>query len=153
LPLPSDIRDFSSIAKQFKVKISAMKTVLQVALGILLASVLAFVVRIAFLSFAVEEVKATTNQMIQRQHDRLEQLQQEQRNAEARKQEQARSVAQQRHNEQQLAMKKEQAWFKWYKARPGCDVWKSQDHMVECVNHQMRAKAEFNKLWDQGKLD
>jgi len=130
-----------------------MKTILQVALGILLASALAFVVRIAFLSFAVEEVKATTNQMIQRQQDRLEMLKQEQRNAEARKQEQARLSAQKLHNEQQLAIKKDQAWFKWYKAPPGCDVWKSQDHMVECVNHQMRAKAEFNKLWDQGRIE
>ena len=60
---------------------------------------------------------------------------------------------QKRHSEQQLAMKKEQVWFKWYKGPPGCDVWKSQDHMVECVNHQMRAKLEFNKLWDQGKVD
>ena len=130
-----------------------MRTILQVALGILLASALAFAVRIVFFSYVVEEVKATTNQIVQRQHDRLEQLQKEQRNAESRKQEQARSAAHQHQIEQQLAMKKEQAWFKWYKAPPGCDVWKSQDHMVECVNHQMRAKAEFNKLWDQGKLD
>jgi len=130
-----------------------MKTILQVALGILLASALAFAVRIAFLSYAVEEVKATTNQIVQRQHDRLEKLKQEQRNAEIRKLEQARLTAQKRHNEQQLAMKKDQAWFKWYKPPPGCDVWKSQEHMVECVNHQMRAKTEFNKLWDQGKID
>jgi hypothetical protein len=48
LPLPLDGRDFSTRFKELEEIIPAMKTTLQVVLGILLASALAFVVRVAF---------------------------------------------------------------------------------------------------------
>lgn len=37
----------------------------------------------------------------------------------------------------------EQAFSDSYQAPAGCDSWSSNDHMVECVNHQMRAKKQF----------
>ena len=102
------------------------------------------------MSFAKEAALMSTNQIL-RQHTRLDQQKAEHLREIHRNEEQAQLDAQKRQNEQQLAMKKDQAWFKWYKPPPGCDIWKSQEHMVECVNHQMRAKTEFNKLWERAR--
>lgn len=37
----------------------------------------------------------------------------------------------------------ERALDEHYLAPEGCDNWKSDRHMVECVNHGMRARAQF----------
>jgi flagellar motor protein MotB len=129
-----------------------MRKIRQIAVGLLLTLVLVLVVRVMLMSFAKEAALMSTNQIL-RQQTRLDQQKAERLRENLRNEEQAQLAAQKRQNEQQLAQRKEQAWFKWYKAPPDCDSWKSQEHMVECVNHQMRAKTEFNKLWEEGKLE
>lgn len=37
----------------------------------------------------------------------------------------------------------ERAFFESYEEPAGCDNWRSDRHMVECVNHRMRARAEY----------
>ena len=130
-----------------------MRIIRQIAVGMLLTFVLVFVVREMLMSYAQEAASMSTKHILQRQHDRVEQQKSERLRENRRNEEQAQLAAQKRQNEQQLAQRKDQAWFKWYKAPPGCDVWKSQDHMVECVNHQMRAKVEFDKLWNEGRIE
>ena len=130
-----------------------MRKIRQILVGLLLTFVLVLVVREMLMSYAQKAASMSTNHILQRQHTRLDQQKSERLRENRRNEEQAQLAAQKRYNEQQLAMKKDQAWFKWYKPPPGCDSWKSQEHMVECVNHQMRAKTEFNKLWEQGKLE
>lgn len=44
------------------------------------------------------------------------------------------------------------AWQNYYQPPKGCDVWRSDTHMVECVNHKMRAKAEFERKWAAGEI-
>jgi hypothetical protein len=41
-----------------------------------------------------------------------------------------------------------QAWREWYQEKkpPECDQWQSESHMVECVNHSIRSKREFEKF-------
>jgi len=41
----------------------------------------------------------------------------------------------------------DEAWGSYYKPKAGCDVWQSDAHMVECVNHKMRSKDEFERQW------
>ena len=53
--------------------------------------------------------------------------------------ERARLAADQRAKERAF----ERAFYEQYVAPDGCDNWKSDRHMVECVNHGMRAKARF----------
>ncbi|MNG32139.1 hypothetical protein D3C84_1180800 [compost metagenome] len=42
------------------------------------------------------------------------------------------------------------AWERYYRAPRGCDNWQSDSHMVECQNHQLRAKREFEQKWAAG---
>lgn len=51
---------------------------------------------------------------------------------------------------QQEWRSKQQAWNGWYKQPWDCQNWRSDDHMVECTNHKMKAKREFERLWKQG---
>ncbi|MGI2030177.1 restriction endonuclease [Endozoicomonas acroporae] len=57
--------------------------------------------------------------------------------------------------ERQLAadrQRKLESWEKWYKPLWGCDDFRSDEHMVDCVNHKRRAKEEFDILWADGRL-
>lgn len=45
------------------------------------------------------------------------------------------------------------AWARFYKPMPGCDNWQSDTHMVECQNHKLRAKSEFEQKWAAGEFD
>lgn len=40
----------------------------------------------------------------------------------------------------------------WYKPLEGCNVYQSNEHMVDCANHKIRAKKEFEGLWTKGQL-
>lgn len=53
----------------------------------------------------------------------------------------ARAKAASKQNELEL----ERAFVASYEAPEGCDHWESDAHMVECVNHRMRAKAAFKQ--------
>ncbi|WP_430317845.1 hypothetical protein [Pseudomonas nitroreducens] len=44
------------------------------------------------------------------------------------------------------------AWDKFYQAPRGCDNWKTDQQMVECQNHKLRAKRDFEQQWAAGKL-
>lgn len=46
----------------------------------------------------------------------------------------------------------DEAWAGYYQPKKGCDVWQSDAHMVECVNHKMRAKEEFERMWAAGEF-
>lgn len=45
------------------------------------------------------------------------------------------------------------AWDSYYVPPKGCDIWRGDTHMVECVNHKMRARKEFEQKWAAGELD
>lgn len=50
------------------------------------------------------------------------------------------------------ASPKEKAWLAWYREKEGCNNWKDKQHMVDCGNHKIRARREFEKLWVAGKI-
>ena len=65
-------------------------------------------------------------------------------------------LADQQQNEilkQQLKVKKHAAWLSCYKEPEGCNNFKSDQHMVECINHKMRAQKEFERLFAAGELE
>ncbi|MDH4564098.1 hypothetical protein [Pseudomonas sp. BN411] len=45
------------------------------------------------------------------------------------------------------------AWESFYKPMRGCDNWQSDSHMVECQNHKLRAKREFEQKWAAGEFN
>lgn len=44
------------------------------------------------------------------------------------------------------------AWESFYKPMRGCEIWQSDSHMVECQNHKIRAKREFEQKWAAGEI-
>ncbi|MGF6695188.1 hypothetical protein M2318_005289 [Metapseudomonas resinovorans] len=44
------------------------------------------------------------------------------------------------------------AWESFYKPMRGCEIWQSDSHMVECQNHKIRAKREFEEKWVAGEI-
>jgi len=52
--------------------------------------------------------------------------------------------------------KKDRAWQASYMAPEDCQTYRNEQHMVECVNHRMRAKHEFEAAYPKysaGSLD
>ncbi|MFC5698895.1 hypothetical protein ACFPU0_25575 [Pseudomonas sp. GCM10022186] len=45
------------------------------------------------------------------------------------------------------------AWESFYKPMRGCDNWQSDSHMVECQNHKLHAKREFEQKWAAGEFN
>ncbi|EEB77560.1 hypothetical protein GPB2148_1293 [marine gamma proteobacterium HTCC2148] len=46
-----------------------------------------------------------------------------------------------------------QAFSKFYQPPDGCDVFRSDRHMVECVNHKMRARNEFYEAYGSPPIE
>lgn len=50
------------------------------------------------------------------------------------------------------AARKERAWLRFYKRPPHCDNNPNQEQLVECANHHIRAKRQFEEAYAAGKL-
>ena len=119
-----------------------MGLIIKIALGLILGYVIILAANIALASYAFDQVTKSTNKMLQQQ-------QQKRLNKKLRKEELERLEIQKKQQGKLLALTKDKAWFKWYKEPKDCSSWKSDNHMVECTNHKMRAKKQFNKIWAQ----
>lgn len=136
-----------------------MKLVLQITLGILLASLVTLLVRIGYLSYVEYRVKQGINEIAlqqqQREKARLQAVKERQL-AEYQKQQIAmQQAAEQRRIAQQneaARIRKAEAWRKYYIVPEGCKNYKSDEHMVNCLNHKADAKAEFDRAYDSGEL-
>ncbi|MCA9325799.1 hypothetical protein KDA23_07135 [Candidatus Saccharibacteria bacterium] len=65
-------------------------------------------------------------------------------------QKQANDVAAQQARESAaLKRQRQQAFNAQYQAPEGCEVYRSDRHMVECVNHKMRARRAFESSFEQ----
>lgn len=49
-------------------------------------------------------------------------------------------------------IRKAEAWRKYYIVPEDCKNYKSDEHMVNCLNHKADAKAEFDRAYDSGEL-
>ncbi len=128
-----------------------MKSVLKIALGVFLGFSLTYLGWMFFTVFALGQILGVADTAI---HNELESTYQHQikkiRNQENLKKQ--KELQQQRLEREKR--KKDFAWGKWYQDRQpvGCNSWKSDKHMVDCINHKMRSKTMFDKLWAQGKI-
>ena len=59
------------------------------------------------------------------------------------------SAAQEARESAALNRQRRQAFYDQYEAPEGCEVYQSDRHMVECVNHKMRAKRAFERSFEQ----
>ena len=136
-----------------------MKSVLQITLGILLASLVTLLVRIGYLSYVEYRVKQEINEIALQQQQREKAHQQavkERQLAEYQQQQIAiQRAAEQRRIAQQneaARIRKAEAWRKYYIVPEDCKNYKSDEHMVNCLNHKADAKAEFDRVYDSRKF-
>lgn len=53
----------------------------------------------------------------------------------------------------QLERQKSAAWSQFYKEPSYCSNWQTDQQMVECQNHKLRTRSEFEQKWAAGELD
>ena len=120
-----------------------MKKIIQTTIGIVLAGLILFAARIAYLNYmsevVVEQMSHFSEDLLATNKARQEAI--------AAQAEQQRLVKEQAAGEerrqQQIKQQRQAAFDSLYQAPEGCEVFQSDKHMAECVNHRMRAKREF----------
>ncbi|MCL1120425.1 hypothetical protein N7V09_06820 [Shewanella seohaensis] len=132
-----------------------MKSVLQITLGILLASLVTLLVRIGYLSYVEYRVKQEINEIALQQQQREKAHQQAAKERQLAEYQQQQIVIQQVAEQRRIAqqneaarVRKAEAWRKYYIVPEDCKNYKSDEHMVNCLNHKADAKAEFDKIYD-----
>jgi hypothetical protein len=53
---------------------------------------------------------------------------------------------------EEVARRKERAWARFYKRPAACEGNPSADQLIECGNHFIRSKREFDERWRTGTL-
>jgi hypothetical protein len=52
----------------------------------------------------------------------------------------------------EVARRKELAWSRYYKRPPTCEGNPTADQLIDCANHFIRSKREFDERWRNGTL-
>jgi uncharacterized protein HemX len=125
----------------------------------LVVLVVALVYRFAVFGFVIGSINNMGEQFIENSQQARQKLQEQQHQRTLQQQQAARAKAEAQLRAQQVARRRqeqqlryEQAFTAWYQEPEGCDNWRSDTHMVECVNHKMRAKGEFATLYKTAQL-
>lgn len=138
------------------------KIAIGVALGITIAGVLAFAVRMYMAQQALNQINQAAlemNAQIQKtiQESQRHQFERAQRELELANQRRIdlanaqRLAAHQRKLELDQVAHKEKAWAQFYKKPAGCDTAEG-DAFMACANGHIRAKRKFEDLYATGKL-
>jgi hypothetical protein len=120
--------------------------------AIVASTIFLFVLRIAFINYAINKVTESSREILAAQQAMLEHQRLDQAEFYRRKEELKYQEALIQAKARELALNKEQAWARWYKNPEGCDSWQTDHGMVFCTNEKIRAKKEFDKLWLQGLI-
>ncbi len=127
-----------------------MGLILKIAAGVLLAGIIALTVSVAVYFAAIKTVTELASESIDKHNQNAasarqalieQKLQAEQRDRKAK--ELARRKA-------EYKRAKEAAWRKHYTDPEDCLVFRSDAHMVQCVDAKKRARDEFSHLYDRG---
>lgn len=131
-----------------------MKTILQVTIGILLAGLIAFAVRLVVLTYFVNSTVDVMNEQTEKMQAhsqarlaaiKAEQHRREQAVEEAKRREVAAEQRQQAAAAQKAALEREKrkAFDDSYVPPEGCEWPQSEKALIECTNHKMAAKRSF----------
>jgi hypothetical protein len=131
-----------------------MKSVLQITLGILLAGLITLLVKIGYASYVEYRVTQELNELTMQQKQAQlvrQQAAKDRQRAEYQAQQLARKdkvKRQQIAKQQEIArIRKTEAWRKYYLVPEDCKNFKSDEHMVTCINHKADAKVEFDRVY------
>lgn len=130
------------------------KTVKGIVAGLLVTVVGGLIYRFVMYEVTIHQFEKMSNSIVERSLETQQKLLAKQEEAKRLRQEEAarQKLESERRaraavEQQRLRLEREKAFEASYKAPDGCDNWISDSHMVQCVNHRMRAKAEFDKSY------
>ncbi|MFG7350140.1 hypothetical protein ACGMNB_04005 [Shewanella oncorhynchi] len=136
-----------------------MKSVLQITLGILLAGLVTLLVRIGYLSYVEYRLTQGLNEFAMQQKQTELARQQAAKDRQLAEYQIQQELQQKAAEKSRLAkqneatrIRKAEAWRKYYLVPEDCKNFKSDEHMVNCINHKADAKAEFDRSYDSGEL-
>ncbi|MGI2022414.1 hypothetical protein [Shewanella glacialipiscicola] len=129
-----------------------MKSVLQITLGILLAGLVTLLVRIGYLSYVEYRLTQGLNEFAMQQKQTELARQQAEYQIQQKLQQKALDKSRLAKQNEAARIRKAEAWRKYYLVPEGCKNFKSDEHMVKCINHKADAKAEFDRAYDSGEL-
>jgi ABC-type phosphate transport system auxiliary subunit len=129
-----------------------MKLVLKIAAGILLAGFILFLLRLLILGAAITSIHNAADDALKRQKQLIAERQERAKEEERIKLERELQAAAQARLEAERTSLKNQAWSKYYQDPEECLVFQSDAHMVKCVDHKKKARREFERLYEQGKI-
>ncbi|MBB1425393.1 hypothetical protein H5181_02830 [Shewanella sp. SG44-2] len=131
-----------------------MKSVLQITLGILLAGLITLLVKIGYANYVEYRVTQELNELAMQQKQAQlvrQQAAKDRQRAEYQAQQLARQdkvKRQQIAKQQEIArIRKTEAWRKYYLVPEDCKNFKSDEHMVTCINQKADLKAEFDRTY------
>ena len=129
-----------------------MEIIIKTAAGVFLALLLIFIVRIAYVNYVMDEMnKSITKMTKNHQESSLKIIREQQAKKEEKEIQKQLKIIENAHKKE-LERNKDQAWFKYYKGSKDCQVYQSDEHMVECTNKRIRAKRKFEKLWSNNEI-
>jgi len=129
-----------------------MKLILKIAAGILLASLILFGLRLLVLSAFLSGMKNIGDDALNKQRQLMVERQQKEKETERMKIERDRQAKEKARLEAEAKRQKALAWGKYYQEPEDCLVFQSDAHMVACVDNKKKARKEFDRLYDQGKI-
>lgn len=132
-----------------------MKLILQITLGILLAGLITFLVRIGYINYIEYRIEKEINHIALKQQQRELARKQAEKDRKIIEYQQQQAAMQQAAEQQRIAqqneaarLRKAEAWRKYYIVPEDCKNYKSDEHMVNCLNHKADAQAEFDRAYD-----
>lgn len=146
-------------------KESTTWTYFKVGLGLMLGVGVAWVIYMlvvgTFVAGTVNQMQVQTTERINAQAEKVKlQALQLKLAAEAAVNSEAREREEQQRRQQEAAeaarleqIAKEAAWKQFYKKRPECDNFTSNEVFVECGNEHMRAQRQFEQMWEARRVN
>jgi hypothetical protein len=139
--------------------LAPMKLALQIAAGIVIATLMLWLLSLLMVGAAASHVGGEITKMMEQQTARAAARAERDRALQhdaalARRQAEAASAEADRRHAVELAAAaeaqeaKERAWLDFYRSPADCERPPSWEAQVECGNHYMRAKAEFDEQWN-----
>ena len=130
-----------------------MNQVMKAAIGTALSIAFVGVAYIVASKYIMNTIGDVTQDMVERHQQQVAAQQAKLAQDQSRQHKVERRTEAEMALKQAIAKRKEAAWLKWYTEPEGCQSFKSDQHMVECINHKMRSQRVFDELLAQGKIE
>lgn len=129
-----------------------MKLILKIAAGIILAFVVVLILRVVIVGFMLNGANEIARERMDKQRQAAASKEQRVRQEKQETVERDRKAKELARHQAEYRRKKDEAWRNYYIDPVDCLVFRSDRHMVECVDNKKKTRNEFDRLYDRGAL-